>query len=72
MKIKDLKGILYNQHGCQLQTTTLWRFDESNDIDEYVCASHEYIIKNYPDAEVKRIQADTDEYGDVGIVIQTD
>ena len=71
MKIKDLKGILYNQHGCQLQTTTLWRFDENYNLDEYVCGTHEYIIANYPDAEIKRIQADVDEHGDVGIVIQT-
>lgn len=71
MKIKDLKGILYNQHGCQLQTTTLWRFDENYDIDEYDCGTHEYIIEHYPDKEVKRIQADADYQGDVGIVIQT-
>lgn len=72
MKIKDLKGILYNQHGCSLQTTTLWRFDENYCLDEYVCGTHEYIIANYPDKEVKRIQADVDEHGDVGIVIETD
>ena len=71
MKIKDLKGILYNQHGCPFQTTTLWRFDEDGNIDEYVCGVHEYIITNYPDKEVQRIQADMDENGEVGIVIQT-
>lgn len=71
MQIKDLKGILYNQHGCSLQTTTLWRFDEDGNIDEYVCGVHENIIANYPDKEIKRIQADVDEYGSVGIVIQT-
>lgn len=71
MQIKDLKGILYNQHGCPLQTTTLWRFTEEGHIDEYVAGVHEYIIKHYPDKEVKRIQADVDENGYVGIVIQT-
>lgn len=71
MKIKDLKGIVYNQHGCPLQTTTLWRFTEDGQIDEYAAGVHEYIIKHYPDKEVKRIQADVDENGDVGIVIQT-
>lgn len=71
MKIKDLKDILYNQHGCHLQTTTLWRFDSDYNIDEYACGTHEYIITNYSDKEVKRIQADMDEHGDVGIVIQT-
>jgi hypothetical protein len=71
MKIKDLSGILYNNHGCPLQTTTLWRFGEDGGIDEYVCGVHEYIIKNYPDKEVKKIQADVDANGDIGIVIQT-
>lgn len=71
MKIKDLQGILYNNHGCQLQTTTLWHFDENYHMNEYACATHEYIIANYPDKEVKRIQADTDKFGDIGIVIET-
>lgn len=71
MKIDDLNGILYNQHGCPLQTTTLWRFDDDGNIDEYVCGTHEYVIANYPDKDVIRVQADVDENGDVGIVIQT-
>ena len=71
MKIKDLKGILCNQHGCQLQTTTLWRFNDDGDINEYACGVHEYIIENYPNMQVKRIQAEIYDNGDVGIVIQT-
>ena len=71
MKIKDLKDILHNQYGSPFQTTTLWRFDENGNIDEYVCGVHEYVIAHYPDKEVKRIQADMDENGDLGIVIET-
>lgn len=72
MKIKDLKGILYNQHGRPIQTTTLWRLDENSHItEEYVCGTHEYIIANYPDKDVKRIEADVDQYGDIGIIIET-
>ena len=71
MKIKDLKGILYNQHGCPLQVTVLWRFTEDWHIDEYAAGVHEYIIAHYPDKEVKRIQADVDKDGVAIIVIQT-
>ena len=57
MKIKDLKGILYNLHGCPLQMATLWNFDD-NEINEYDSGTYEYIINKYPEKEVKRIQAD--------------
>ena len=70
MKIKDLEGILYNQHGCPFQSTMLWNFDDGK-VDEYVCATHEYIVENYSHKEVKRIQADIVK-GQAVIVIQTD
>lgn len=70
MKIKDLKGIVYNQHGCPFQMTMLWNFKD-NKVNEYECATHEYIINNYPDKEVKRIQAEIIGYQAV-IVIETD
>ena len=70
MKIKDLEGILYNQHGCPFQSTMLWNFDDDK-VDEYVCATHEYIVENYSHKEVKRIQADIVK-GQAVIVIQTD
>ena len=70
MKIKDLKGILYNQHGCPLQETLLWRFDENYNIEEYAYGTHEYIIDKYPDKEVKRIQAEVVN-GEARIVIET-
>ena len=69
MKIKDLQGILYNQHGNPLQMTLLWRFNENN-IEEYASGVHEYIIHNYPDKEVKRIQAEIIN-GEAVIVIET-
>lgn len=69
MKIRDLQGILYNQHGGPLQMTVLWRFNENN-IEEYASGVHEYIIKNYPDKEVKRIQAEIVN-GEAAIVIET-
>lgn len=68
MKIADLKGILYNNHGCPLQTTLLWRFDENDNIDEYYEGVHENVIKVYGDKEVKRIEADNNV---ARIVIQT-
>lgn len=58
MKIKDLKGILYNQHGCLLQTTLLWRFGADGNIDEYYEGVHENVIATHGDKEVRRIQAD--------------
>ena len=58
MKIKDLQGILYNQHGTPFQITVLWKFSENNQIEEYDSGVHEYIINKYPDMEVKRIQAE--------------
>lgn len=70
MKIKDLKGILYNSHGCPFQSTMLWNFKE-NKVNEYECAIHEYIVNNYPDKEVKRIQTEIIN-GQAMIVIQTD
>lgn len=70
MKIKDLEDVLYNQHGCQFQITVLWRFNEKNNMEEYESGVHEYIIKNYPDKEVKRIQAEIID-GEAAIVIQT-
>ena len=69
MKIKDLKGILYNQHGCLLQETLLWNFN-GNSINEYASGVHEAIIHNYPDKEVKRIQAEIID-GEAVIVIET-
>lgn len=69
MKIKDLQGILYNQHGCPLQPTLLWRFNE-NKIEEYAFGVHERIIKDYPDKEIKRIQAEIIN-GEAVIVIET-
>lgn len=69
MQIKDLQGILYNQHGCPFQMTVLWRFNE-NQIEEYASGVHEYIINNYPDKEVKRIQAEIIS-GEAAIVIET-
>lgn len=68
MKIADLKGILYNNHGCPLQTTLLWRFDENGNIDEYYEGVHENVIKVHGDKEVKRIEADNNV---TRIVIQT-
>lgn len=68
MKIKDLQGILYNQHGCPLQSTLLWRYN--NTIEEYASGVHERIIKDYPDREVKRIQAEIIN-GEAVIVIET-
>lgn len=70
MKIKDLKGIFYNQHGCPIQSTMLWNFDD-NKINEYACGTHEYIIQNYSHKEVKRIQAEIVK-GQAVIVIETD
>lgn len=70
MKIKNLKGILFNLHGCPLQTTMLWNFDKDGKIDNYACGVHEYIICNYPDKEVKRIQSEIID-GEAVIVIQT-
>lgn len=69
MKIKDLKGIIYNQHGCPFQMTVLWNFD-GNRINEYDSGVHEYIIHKYPDKEVKRIQAEIIS-GEAVIVIET-
>lgn len=70
MKIKDLEGVLHNQHGCPFQITVLWRFNEKNNMEEYASGVYEYIIKNYPDKEVKRIQAEIID-GEAAIVIQT-
>lgn len=70
MKIKDLKGILYNQHGCPFQSTILWNFDD-NKVNEYACGIHEYIIDTYSHKEVKRIQAEIIN-GEPVIVIETD
>lgn len=70
MKICDLKDILYNQHGCLLQNTLLWRFDESYNIDEYYEGVHENVIATHGDKEVKRIQAEIIN-GAATIVIET-
>ena len=70
MKIKDLKGILRNQHGCPLEFTLLWNFKD-NKVNEYECATHEYIINEYPEKKVKRIQTGITNEQAV-IVIQTD
>ena len=69
MKIKDLKGVLYNSHGCTIQPTILWNFDNDK-INEYDFGTHEYIINKYPWKEVKRIQAEIIN-GEAVIVIQT-
>lgn len=72
MKVQDLKGILYNQHGCAFQNTLLWRFNEDGNIDEYYEGVHENVIANYGDKEVKRIEAEIDPKEQVArIVIQT-
>lgn len=70
MKIKDLKGILYNQHGCQFQITVLWRFNKDYEVEEYASGVHEYIIDKYPDKDIKRIQAEIIS-GVAAIVIET-
>ena len=70
MKIKDLKGILYNQHGCPFQSAMLWNFQD-NKINEYDFGVHESIISKYPEKEVKRIQAEIIK-GEPVIVIETD
>ena len=70
MQIKDLKGVIYNQHGCAFQATVLWRFNENYEIEEYASGVHEYIIDKYPDKEVKRIQAEIIS-GEAAIVIHT-
>ena len=70
MKIKDLKSILYNQHGCPFQMSVLWNFNDDNKVEEYASGVHEYIIDKYPDKEVKRIQAEIIS-GVAVIVIQT-
>lgn len=70
MKIKDLKGILYNNHGCPIQSTILWNFNEYN-VYEYDFGTHEYIINKYPGKEIKRIQSEIIN-GESVIVIQTD
>lgn len=69
MKIKDLKGVIYNQHGCPFQMTMLWNFND-NKVNEYECAVYEYIVSHYPDKEVKRIQAEIIK-GEAVIVIET-
>ena len=69
MKIKDLKGILYNSHGCPFQMTVLWNFKD-NKVEEYASGVHEYIINKYPNKEVKRIQAEIIS-GEAAIIIQT-
>ena len=71
MKIKDLKGILYNIHGCELQNTLLWRFGNNWEIEEYAEGVHERILNDYGDKEVMRIQAESNPYGTARIVIQT-
>lgn len=68
MKIKDLQGIIYNQHGCPLQSILLWRYN--NAIEEYASGVHERIIKDYSEREVKRIQAEIIN-GEAVIVIET-
>lgn len=70
MKIKDLQGILYNQHGCPIQMTVLWKFNDEGNIEEYASGAHEYIIDKYPDKEIKHIQAEIIS-GAASIVIET-
>ena len=69
MRIKDLNGILFNQHGCPFQSTLLWNFD-GGEINEYAFGVHEVIIDKYPLREVKRMQAEIIK-GEAVIVIQT-
>lgn len=69
MKIKDLKGIIYNTHGCPFQMTVLWNFKD-NKINEYEWAVYEYIANHYPEKEVKRIQAEI-KNGEAVLVIET-
>lgn len=69
MKICDLKGILYNQHGNPFQNTLLWRFDESYNIDEYYEGVHENVIATHGDKEVKRIEASIDPDTKAAIIV---
>ena len=72
MKLNDLNGILYNQHGSSLQSTLLWNVDENGNIDEYYEGVHENVIATHGDKEVKRIEAEIDPRTNVArIVIQT-
>jgi hypothetical protein len=70
MKIRDLKDVLYNQRGCPLQNTLLWRFGENGNIDEYYNGVHENVIATHGDKEIKHIQADIIN-GSATIVIET-
>lgn len=72
MKIKDLEGIIRNQHGCPFQNTLLWNFNEDGNIDEYYESVHENVIATHGDREVLRIEAEIDPKTNTArIVIQT-
>lgn len=70
MKIKDLKGIIYNSHGDLYQTIVLWQFNNNGELNEYASGMAEYIICEFSEKEVKRIQAEIVN-GMAVIVIQT-
>lgn len=57
MKIKDFEKIIYNQHGCAFRSTVLWNYD-GRKINEYASGIHEYIINNFPEKDVIRIEAE--------------
>ena len=57
MKIKDLKGIAYSSHGC-VQMAVLYNYNTQKDLDS---GSVDYIIKNYGELELTRIQAYNDQ-----------
>lgn len=57
MQIKDLKSIAYSSHGC-VQMAVLYNYNTQKDLDS---GSIDYIIKNYGDLELTRIQACNDQ-----------
>ena len=70
VKLKDLKGIIYNSHGSLYQTIVLWRFNNNGELDEYASGMAEYIINDFSEKDVKRIQTEISN-GTAVIVIQT-
>ena len=55
MKLKELKPILYSNHG---NLTTCILYDISVDLDIESGCTAEYLIDKYGEREVKRLQAD--------------
>lgn len=54
MKIKDLKGIAYSNHGC-VQSAVLYDYNSQNGIENGCTV--DYLIENYGELELHRIQA---------------